>query len=141
MMPITLDQLGTDDDPCFGKHYDSSAPECQRCGDSELCLIKQAQLNSLTRAKIEEQQRFKDIEPEELKLNTHQIYQWIVANAFTRSKKVKLTSITTKVAKEYRLTKEFSKLEVTTLIRKIATQAVDLSIVSIDDIKYLKLKK
>jgi hypothetical protein len=60
--PVTIEQLGTKDDPCFGKHYSITAPECQRCGDSELCSIVKAQKNHLKREKIEQQNNFKDLE-------------------------------------------------------------------------------
>ena len=59
---ITLEQLGTADDPCFGKHFDPKAEECSRCGDSELCAIKMMQKNHIKRAEIEAKTKFKDIE-------------------------------------------------------------------------------
>lgn len=62
LKPITIDQLGTKDDPCFGKHFSISAPECQRCGDSELCAIVLAQKNHVKRAKEESKGAFKDLE-------------------------------------------------------------------------------
>lgn len=62
LKPITIEQLGTNDDPCFGKHYSISAPECQRCGDSELCAIVLSQKNHKKRAKHEAEAAFKDIE-------------------------------------------------------------------------------
>ena len=64
---ITLDMLGTKDDPCFGKFYDPRAAECNRCGDSELCAIAMGQLNHLKRDKTEKSFNFEDIE--ELKIN------------------------------------------------------------------------
>lgn len=59
---ITLEQLGSADDPCFGKHFDPKAEECSRCGDSEICAIKMMQNNTMKRAKIEAETKFKDIE-------------------------------------------------------------------------------
>lgn len=64
--PITLEQLGTQDDPCFGKHYDPRTAECSRCGDSELCAIALGQLNKASRSKIEKKSRFKDLEELEI---------------------------------------------------------------------------
>lgn len=62
--PITtsVDVLGTDKDPCFGKHYDLTTKECKICGDSELCAICFAQSLNKTRAEIEKESHFKDLE-------------------------------------------------------------------------------
>lgn len=68
LKPITLEMLGTADDPCFGKHQDPRTPECLRCGDSELCAIMMAQNNHIKRAKIEAEGKFKDLEEKDLKL-------------------------------------------------------------------------
>lgn len=66
LKPITIEQLGTKDDPCFGKHYSISAPECQRCGDCELCAIVVGQKNHIKRAKLEQESAYKDTEPEKV---------------------------------------------------------------------------
>jgi hypothetical protein len=60
--PVPLEALGTENDPCFGKHQDPRASECQRCGDSEICLIVMSQKNHIKRLEIEEKSSFKDIE-------------------------------------------------------------------------------
>ena len=62
MEPINITQFGTDDDPCFGKEYNLSTPECKRCGDSELCAIVMGQNNHIKRKTIEDNNRFKDLE-------------------------------------------------------------------------------
>lgn len=62
LQPIDIDKIGSDDDPCFGKLYDLSTPECKRCGDSELCGVVFAQTLNKTRKKIEKKTKFKDIE-------------------------------------------------------------------------------
>lgn len=62
MKPITIDQLGTEDDPCFGKLYDITTSECQRCGDCELCSIVMGQKNHLAREKEHKKGSFKDLE-------------------------------------------------------------------------------
>ena len=62
MEPINIAQFGTEDDPCFGKLYNLSTPECKRCGDSELCAIVMAQNNHTKRLEIEADTRFKDLE-------------------------------------------------------------------------------
>lgn len=60
--PVTLEMLGTKDDPCFGALYDPREAACQRCGDNELCAIAMSQNNHISRAKIEAEQKFKDLE-------------------------------------------------------------------------------
>lgn len=66
LKPITIEMLGTEDDPCFGKHQDPRTPECSRCGDAEICAIVMAQNTAIKRAQIESKQKFKDLEPEKL---------------------------------------------------------------------------
>lgn len=60
--PITLDMIGTNGDPCFGKHYDLSTSECKSCGDSELCAIKFASKVGKTRKKLEDENEYKDLD-------------------------------------------------------------------------------
>lgn len=61
LKPINVFELGTDMDPCFAKGYDLTTPECQRCGDSELCAIATAQKLNGVRKQIEKEKEFKDI--------------------------------------------------------------------------------
>lgn len=67
IVPVDISILGTDDDPCFGKLYDLSTDECQRCGDSEFCALKMGQTMNTKRKLIEESNEFLDIteEPED----------------------------------------------------------------------------
>ena len=62
LVPLDVLSLGSDDDPCFGKHHDLLAPECKECGDSEFCMIVKAQGLHKERLDIENKQRFKDVE-------------------------------------------------------------------------------
>lgn len=63
LTPITnIDNMGSDKDPCFGKEYDLTTKECKSCGDSELCAICFAQKLNKTRAEIEKESHFKDME-------------------------------------------------------------------------------
>ena len=61
-VPYKMSDLGSDNDPCFGKLYDLSTPECRRCGDSEFCVMKMAQNLNVKRSEIEAKKGFKDIE-------------------------------------------------------------------------------
>lgn len=62
LIPISIDQIGSDTDPCFGKHYDLSTDECKICGDSELCCIKTAAELKVTRKALEEENHYKDLD-------------------------------------------------------------------------------
>ncbi len=62
MKPIPLDKIGGEEDPCFGKHYDLTATECGRCGDSEICAIVSAQKMNIKRKQIEATTQFKDLQ-------------------------------------------------------------------------------
>lgn len=62
LKPIDILSLGSDDDPCFGKHHDLLAPECKECGDSDFCALVKAQKLHQERVNIESKKRFKDIE-------------------------------------------------------------------------------
>ena len=61
LQPVDFSNIGTPDDPCFGKHYNLSTDECKRCGDSELCSVLFAINLNKDRAKIEKKQEFKDL--------------------------------------------------------------------------------
>ena len=66
LKPFDVTKFGSADDPCFGLFYDLTADECAECGDIEVCAIAFAKNQHLQRAKIEAEQRFKDLEEEEL---------------------------------------------------------------------------
>lgn len=61
--PMDISKLGTNGDPCFGKHYDLLTKECKMCGDSELCCIKFTDLMGKTRKELEADTQYKDLEP------------------------------------------------------------------------------
>jgi len=63
--PIDITQIGTEDDPCFGKLYDLSTNECKSCGDNARCAIVMGQGQLLHKSKLEKKNRFKDIEAAE----------------------------------------------------------------------------
>lgn len=62
MKPLSIEDIGTNGDPCFGKSYDLSTKECKLCGDSELCAIVFAQNMNTTREVIEKEKHFKDMD-------------------------------------------------------------------------------
>lgn len=60
--PIDLARIGTPDDPCFGKEYDSRNTDCMNCGDVELCAIAMMQNNKIVRDSLAEKSDFKDLD-------------------------------------------------------------------------------
>tara|TARA_R110000772_G_scaffold128201_2_gene235785 strand:+ start:670 stop:1101 length:432 start_codon:yes stop_codon:yes gene_type:complete len=61
MKPVDVTVFGTEDDPCFGKHYDLSTDECQRCGDHEFCAIAMGHKLNTQRKQIEKDNDFLDV--------------------------------------------------------------------------------
>lgn len=97
LVPLDILSLGSDDDPCFGKHHDLSAPECKECGDSEFCTIVKAQGLHKERLEIEAKQSFKDIEDAEGDLINKKVYAKQVIkeykqNGFKRLKTILIVS-------------------------------------------------
>lgn len=66
LKPVTIEDIGSENDPCFGLHYNPQEDACSRCGDSELCAIKLSQNNLIKREKAESKSSFKDIEEDKL---------------------------------------------------------------------------
>lgn len=60
--PIDLAKIGTPNDPCFGKEYDSRNSDCMNCGDVELCAIAMMQNNKINRDRLAEKNDFKDLD-------------------------------------------------------------------------------
>ncbi len=99
LKPLDILSLGGESDPCFGKEYDLTTNECQRCGDSELCAIANSQKLRLVREGIEREKDFKDIEkPKKSKIDKF-IEKMI-------DKDYKPSKIITKTMKKFDLTKK-----------------------------------
>lgn len=62
LAPLSLEEIGSNGDPCFGTAYDLSTKECKQCGDSELCAIKMSQNLKITRKELEEKNQYKDLD-------------------------------------------------------------------------------
>lgn len=60
--PIDISSLGTNGDPCFGTQYDLTTKECKLCGDSELCALKMSQELNISRKKLNEKNKYKDLD-------------------------------------------------------------------------------
>lgn len=59
--PVNFEDIGSKNDPCFGKLYDLSQAECRQCGDSEFCCTIFANNQGVSRAEVEKENKFKDL--------------------------------------------------------------------------------
>lgn len=100
--PFDVTKLGTEDDPCFGKHNDPKAPECQRCGDFEFCSIVTAQNLRKLRVKKEKEIPYKDMSKTP---PIQEIREWMKKRLETKSK-VKVTAL---AMKKFEISKDKAK--------------------------------
>lgn len=139
-VPITLDLIGSDNDPCFGKLYDGTASECRRCGDSEVCIIAMGQRNAKVRAEIESKQRFKDIEEEEFKTNLMQVSRYIEEKIDSKkSQRVKLSSMI-KDVQEIICAKDATKEQAKADIARMLKTSLTLKKVKVENKTYIVKK-
>lgn len=139
MQPITIDMLGNEDDPCFGKHFDGKNSACRRCGDSELCLIAQGQKTSKKRDKIEKDQTFLDLNENLENPPLERIQDYWVEEVKSKPKKLKVLLKKTndkffngKSTKETLMSIALKILAQSLLVRKFKGE---------DGKSYIKLKK
>lgn len=100
LVPVSLDMIGSDNDPCFGKGYDLSTDECKQCGDSELCAIKFAAELGKTRKQLEQENNYKDLES---LIDTAAVFKSI--RAYKR-KDLKMSEILDRLQARYELSRE-----------------------------------
>lgn len=140
-VPISVDLLGTKSDPCFAKHYDGKAPECRRCGDSEVCLIGMGQKNTVERTLIESTQRFKDIEPEEFKINLPLVHKLIESEIATSKEGIVLVSKIKKLTLKTLCPKNLDIDDVKLAIKRVMKNSITLEYTKVNEIKYIKTKE
>jgi hypothetical protein len=91
LKPLDIETFGSDKDPCFGKLYDLTTPECKRCGDSEICAIVFSQKMNSTREKVEKNNRFKDLELETPVKDIEDYIKGLKKKGYKESKIIRLT--------------------------------------------------
>lgn len=103
LYPIDITKLGSQEDPCFGKHFLPSCSECQRCGDAELCQIVISQKLHTKRGKIEKEGKFKDMEEKEIydSMPTVLDIKKEVRSIIRRHKKISFDSVVKDVVGKY----------------------------------------
>ena len=62
LTPLRVEDIGSNNDPCFGKAYDLTTDECKCCGDSELCACVFAQKQGSTRKELNKEMKFLDLQ-------------------------------------------------------------------------------
>lgn len=132
LKPVTLDMLGTEDDPCFGKLFEPKAEECSRCGDCELCAIMMQQNNHINRAKIEAEGTFKDLEEKDMKLADPKMVRKMVRRRVKELAKLKpkgqdLDYIIDDIHATY-VMHGYTKKKITRLIDRMVENSSNLSI-------------
>ena len=103
LVPVSLDMIGSDNDPCFGKGYDLSTDECKQCGDSELCAIKFAAELGKTRKQLEQENHYKDLES---LVDTKAVHKTMRA---LKRKNLKMSEILDRIQAKYELSREEAK--------------------------------
>jgi len=88
LTPFDVRQLGTDDDPCFGKLYDLKAEECKVCGDIEVCAIAFSQKLTLKRLEIESEGSFKDLDEAKFRSGDNGVKQFVVGEIIKGTPKI-----------------------------------------------------
>lgn len=123
--PIDFNVIGTDSDPCFGKLHSLNAPECKRCGDSEVCQMAMAMTLHKERENQEKTQPFMDLEEkkEDIHQRTYDIngvteYIWKLFKKYCVEKAYRMDKLARKVELKYHVKAE----EAILIIRNIANR-------------------
>lgn len=110
LVPLDITRLGSEDDPCFGKHWDPRVAECKRCGDSEACTIAMQNKLTLRRGVIEGKKSFMDlVEPKvegEQYMDTAPVIAYLKAKYQKYDNRIKAIRLT---MRKFKLEKPFVK--------------------------------
>lgn len=139
--PLDLTIFGTDQDPCFGKHYSPEAKECNMCGDSQVCAIIVAQSMHQKREAVQKKQAFMDIEEQNvIKLP---ILEKFCIELLKKEPDYRLTlqDVTRAMEKRFNKDKAIPEQTLGQMLRRIVGMSPKLSLVKTSKNRYLKLKK
>jgi hypothetical protein len=136
--PISIDIFGTEDDPCFGKHYSEKADECSMCGDSELCFIIKSQKQHKVREFEEEEANFKDLE--EPFFNLVKLEEYLIKK-LKPNNKLLITSVYSKVNKRFNKLGQVSKKEVKSAVLKVVKNSKKIVLYKNRGVRKIKLKQ
>ena len=99
---VDIAKLGTEEDPCFGKHYDLNAEECIQCGEIETCSIAFLQQLKVKRLQAERNNAHLDLEMDKLE-KSKQIRDFI--NEYIKKGSSK-SLIITKARRRFKMNKD-----------------------------------
>lgn len=138
--PIRLEDIGSTQDPCFGKHFSLEASECSGCGDAQVCAILVAQKLHTDRSKQGNKQAFLDIE--ESKLINPQILLSFIVVTFQRSgtNLLPLSKVMERINKRFNSAGHIDRVTLGKLVRKVIIGSPKLSTVKKNEVRYVKLK-
>lgn len=137
MQPITIDMLGNDNDPCFGKHFDGKNTACKRCGDSEICLAAMGQNNHKKRNKVEKEATYLDLEEKDQDIPIERIQEFLEDKLKKGPKKYSV--MRSEVNKAF-FSGKASKDEITHYFKSLLSQSITIRKFKKDEVSYLKLK-
>ena len=137
MQPITIDMLGNDNDPCFGKFFDGKNPSCKRCGDSEICLAAMGQNNHKKRNKVEKEATYLDLEEKNQDIPIERIQEFLEGKLKKGPKKY---SAMRKAVNEAFFDGKATKEEITHYFQSLLSQSIVIRKFKKDEVSYLKLK-
>lgn len=134
--PVNVEIFGTEDDPCFGKHYSDKAEECGMCGDSELCIIIMSQKQHGKRAEIEAKASYKDLE--ENFINNVYLEKYLI-KYLKKKGSIKLTKAYSITNKRFNPLGQVTKKEIKSSVLKCLESSVKIKIITKDKVKHIKL--
>lgn len=137
MQPITIDMLGSKDDPCFGKKFDGKNSTCKRCGDSELCLIKMGLTTAVKRKQIEEGKvEIKDKTDVESIVDKAKIHKFLLQK-LKKTNPLPIAKAITLIRKQF-YNPDTDKKAIISDISHIAKQSVEVKLIKKEGKRYLK---
>jgi len=92
LIPFDVMKFGSEEDPCFGKLFDLSTPECQNCGDQEQCSILFFSKVKKQRLLFEKNNPVKDLEIDKLEFK-EEIKSYIARKLKQGFKKSKIPNL------------------------------------------------
>lgn len=137
MKPINITVFGTEDDPCFGKHWSPKAPECNRCGDSELCSVIVSQNMNVKRQKLEAKGNFMDVE-ESKTINMEDVEKAIIRHIKTHGD-ISLIECYKLIRQQFDKKKLLESHRIKSIAKKIIQGSLDLKTYKKQNKRFIKV--
>jgi hypothetical protein len=141
LKPFDITKFGSEEDPCFGKLYKASAPECTICGDSIICAIAMQQTQTAKRELEEKTGSFKDMEEvESFEFDLKAVEKKILTRLIKTDKPLKASLVIRSIHNRYKHMAGCNKEGAKAAVIKVVKQSTRLSSYSKNKIRYIKLK-